>query len=123
MIVIDASAVLEILGGTETGRDLEIVLGSELHAPHIIDLEVANALRRWEMSGVVNSREAAGLLELFRRMPILRHEHEPLLDRIWALRHNLTAYDASYLALARMLGAELVTLDDGLQKAARRRLH
>ena len=121
MTVIDASAVLEILGQTQTGLELMAVLSPDLHAPQIIDLEVANAIRRWEMSGLIGRRDGAAILEVYLAMNIRRYDHKPLLGEVWALRHKLTAYDASYLALARSLGAELLTMDDGLRKASTRR--
>jgi predicted nucleic acid-binding protein len=121
VIVIDASAILEILGRTAAGLELEKALTDlDLHAPHVIDLEVINAVRRWETLKVVKRAEAMDVLEAFRAFRITRYSHTPLLDSIWALRHNLTACDAAYLALARALGAELVTMDSGLGKMAAR---
>jgi predicted nucleic acid-binding protein len=122
MIVIDASAILEILGATETGLRLKRVIeDSDLHAPHLIDLEIASAIRRWERARLVTSSGAAGLLEDFLDMPLTRHPHEELLQNIWELRHDLTPYDAAYLALSRALGGELITMDEGLRKRAKRR--
>jgi predicted nucleic acid-binding protein len=119
MIVVDASAVLEILGQTNIGIELEAtLLDVELHAPHLIDLEVLNAVRRWERCGDIRPDEAGKILKAFSSLRITRHPHTPLLDRVWSLRHNLTAYDASYLVLARFLGAELVTMDSALRKMA-----
>jgi predicted nucleic acid-binding protein len=122
MIVIDASAMLEILGGTAAGVRLEIALqGQEIHAPHLLDLEVASAVRRWEMTGVIRTGEGAIILGTFLDIPIARHAHTTLIAEIWQLRHNLTPYDAAYLALARVLDAELLTMDDGLKKRSKRR--
>ena len=121
MMVIDASAVLEILARTPTGIELEAtLLDANLHAPHVIDLEVLNAIRRWERTGAIRRGEATGILEAFLALRITRYPHTPLLDPIWALRHNLTAYDAVYLALAKSLDAALVTMDSGLRKMATR---
>jgi predicted nucleic acid-binding protein len=121
MIVIDASAVLEILKQTPVGLNLQEILGDRfLDAPHVIDLEVANVLRRWVFSGAMTDIDAKRALDSFLAMPITRHPHTNLLPEIWKLRHNLTAYDAAYLALARFLGAELLTMDDGLSKRAKR---
>lgn len=120
-MVVDASAVLEILSHSATGLQLAVALkGIKLHAPHLIDLEVANAVRRWERLGVIAPGEAAEIFETFLSLDITRHPHTPLLDEIWAFRHNLTAYDASYLALARALNAELLTMDSGLTTMATR---
>ncbi|MES1262318.1 MAG: type II toxin-antitoxin system VapC family toxin [Acidobacteriota bacterium] len=121
MIVVDASAVLEILKQTENGFRLESLLADdELHAPHLIDLEVATILRRWVIHGEMSLMQAGQALEQFLQMPLQRHAHTNLLLEVWKLRHNLTAYDASYLTLAHFLGAELVTMDDGLRKMAAR---
>jgi predicted nucleic acid-binding protein len=125
MTVVDASAILEILARSEAGIKLEDnLLGTDLHAPHLICLEIANTIRRLDRQGSLRPGEAAQMFEAFRAIQITRHAHEDLLERIWALRHNLTAYDASYLALAHLLNAELVTMDSGLRKmAARGRPH
>ena len=121
MIVIDASAALEILSRSETGLKLEAaVLDLDLHAPHLIDLEVLNVVRRWERSGEVGRREATHIIGIFRGIRITRHSHETLLNGIWAVRQNLTAYGASYLALAKALNAELITMDSALRKMAAR---
>lgn len=122
MIVTDASAVLEILSRTTKGIELETaLLERDLHAPHVIDLEVLNAVRRWERTGVIGPAEATEILNAFLAIGITRHPHTPLMDSIWALRHNLTAYDAAYFALAQALDAELVTMDSGLRKMAARK--
>ena len=120
MIVLDASAVLELLLGTERGQ----VVGHRienatvgLHAPHLVDVEVAQALRRYVRDGELARAEAAVALEDLRALDLERHPHEPLLDRVWALRDNLTAYDAVYVALAEALGATLVTCDGRLARA------
>ena len=68
----------------------------------------------------MDAAEALDSLSILRDLGIERHPHTPLLDEIWKHRHNLTAYDAAYLALARLLNAELVTMDEGLRKEARR---
>ena len=122
MIVVDASVILEILSQTPIGIEFGSALdGRSLHAPHLIDLEVASALRQWEIAGVANPENAATMLRAFQAMRIQRHPHDALLPAFWALRHNLTAYDAAHLALARSLDAELVTMDGGLRRMARRR--
>ena len=85
--------------------------GEALHAPHLLDVEVAQVLRRFALRGVmgaVRGREALRLLAMF---PLTRHEHSSWLPRIWALRANLTAYDATYIALAEVLEATLLTRD------------
>lgn len=122
MIVVDASAILEILKQTPTGIEIAPSLAkAELHAPHLIDLEIVNALRRWEMLREMSHSDVQQALEAFLETRIVRHNHTHLLQQIWSLRNNLTAYDAAYLALARTLDAELLTMDAGLRRLAARR--
>ena len=113
MIVVDASALLEVLLRTGAARAVETHLfsGATLHAPHLLDLEVAQVLRRYERAGVLTAsrgREALADLDAFR---IERYAHYPFLSRVWSLRANATSYDACYLALAEALDAPLVTRD------------
>jgi predicted nucleic acid-binding protein len=120
VIVVDASAVLEVLLRTPGAQAVEARIlhpAESLHAPHLIDLEVAQVFRRYVQRGEVSPARAERSLELFAQFPIARHSHEPLLARIWRLRHNLTAYDAAYVALAEGLGAVLVTRDERIAKA------
>lgn len=88
-----------------------------MHAPHLIDLEVAQALRRYSLSGVIPADRGDEALADLVDFPITRHPHFVLLERIWQLRHSLTAYDAAYLALAEALDAPLLTRDGALAKA------
>jgi predicted nucleic acid-binding protein len=114
MIVIDASAAIELLLGTPRGhRVMARVLHPDerLHAPHLIDLEVAQVFRRYVASGDVSAHRGDQALEDWLGLPVDRYPHDVLLPRIWELRHNATAYDASYLALAEALDATLVTCD------------
>ena len=121
MIVVDASAVVEIVLGTAVGRSLAdriapATLG--LHAPHLLDVEVAQVIRRYVLGGQVSEDRAQRAIEHLLALDVERHSHEPLLPRIWALRGNLTAYDAAYIALAEALAAPLLTLDQRLVSAA-----
>jgi len=120
MIVLDASALIELLLGSARGqivasRISEPSLG--LHVPHLADVEVAQALRRYVRDGELDAREAAAALDDLRSLDLERHGHEPLLDRVWALRDNLTAYDAVYLALAAALDTTLLTCDGRLARS------
>ena len=119
MIVLDASAAVELLGDTQAGKKIAARLSPEraLHAPHLLDLEVASAFRRHSASGAVNDERIALALALHRKLRIMRHPHYPYLDRIWALRNNFSTYDACYLALAEALGATLLTRDKALATA------
>ena len=120
MIVVDASAVLEFLLQTPLGTRVEARLfrdGDELHAPHLIDVEVTQGLRRLVRSREVSSDRAADAIADLIDLDLHRHAHLDLLTRAWKLRDNITAYDAVYVALAEALGATVVTCDAPLGKA------
>jgi predicted nucleic acid-binding protein len=119
MIVLDASAVVELLLGTEAGRSIALRIADPalgLHVPHLVDLEAVQALRRYVREGELDRDTAKAALEDLRSLDMERHAHEPLLDRVWALRENLTAYDAVYVALAEALDARLLTCDAWLAR-------
>jgi predicted nucleic acid-binding protein len=121
VIVLDASVALELLFLTPVGKAAKARLfgpGESLHAPHLIDVEVAQVLRRYALSGRVPVRRCSEALEDWRALRVHRYPHEPLMRRIWTLRDNLTAYDAAYIALAEGMGAPLITHDAGLASAA-----
>lgn len=87
-----------------------------LHAPELIDIEVAQVVRRyWRAGDLAASRGEEAIRDLA-DLPVQRYPHEPLLGRIWQLRSNATAYDAAYIALAEGLGARLLTLDKALAR-------
>ena len=114
MIVVDASALLEVLLRTPAGLSVERRLfgsGQTLHAPHLLDLEVAQVIRRYAATGNLDQERGRAALADMMDLPLRRYPHDFLLPRIWQLRDNLTAYDASYVALAELLDAPLVTRD------------
>lgn len=94
--------------------------GETLHAPHLLDLEVAQVLQRYAAAGALTQDRGSQALEDFADLPLDRYPHHRFLDRIWELRHNLTAYDAAYVALAEALAAPLVTRDAALAKVRHR---
>lgn len=120
MIVADASAVLEILLRTPKAEILDDLLLSStaaLHAPHLIDVEVTQTLRRLVLSGDLGERRAVQAIDDFRGIRIERHAHMDFVMRAWQLRSAMTAYDAMYVALAEALEAPLVTCDVKLSRA------
>lgn len=119
MIVLDASAAIELLlrGATSTRLVSRVFArGERLAAPHLLDLEVAQVLRRYVATGEIEGARAELALVDYADMRITRYPHDVLLPRIWKLRRNCTAYDASYLALAESLRCSLVTCDAALAK-------
>jgi predicted nucleic acid-binding protein len=121
VIVLDASAAIDWLLQTAVGQRIEQRIYSHnesLHAPHLLDLEVAQVLRRLVREGAVSAHRAAQAIEDLLDLRITRYPHFFLLPRIWLLRHNLSAYDAAYVALAERLGARLITRDSRLALAS-----
>jgi predicted nucleic acid-binding protein len=117
VIVVDASAVIEVLLNTPAGvrvADRLLADGETLHAPHLLDLDVAQVLRRYALFAELDAVRGAQALEDLAALPLSRYPHDVLLPRIWELRHNVTAYDAAYVALAEALAAPLVTRDAAL---------
>lgn len=115
MIVVDASAaVLGLLNDGDARRHLE---ADEMHFPHLIDSEITHVLRRQELQRRLSSAQASRALAVWRRLGARRHPVVGLLTRVWALRHNLSAYDATYVALAEVLGCPLLSADARLAAA------
>ena len=112
MIVIDASAAISAL--LNDGPARQLLVGQRLHAPYLIDTEVAGALRRQVLAGTVTAEQGRTALDTWRRLAVARYPAQGLLDRIWQLRHTVSAYDATYVALAEGLGCPLATLDGRL---------
>ena len=114
MIVVDASAVLETLLRTPNAEAVEKRLfepSQTLHAPHLLDVEVAQVLRRYAGNGEIDDERGRAALADLADFPLRRYPHDFLLPRVWGLRRNLTAYDAVYVALAEALDAPLLTCD------------
>lgn len=120
MIVLDASAAVDWLLQTPAGLSIEKRIYSRnesLHAPHLLDLEVTQVLRRLLRQGVLSGRRADEAVRDLLDLRINRYPHLVFLSRIWQLRHTLSAYDASYIVLADQLGATLLTRDRRLAVA------
>jgi predicted nucleic acid-binding protein len=120
MIVVDASAVLETLLRTPNAEAVARWLfdpSQTLHAPHLLDVDVAQVLRRYAGNGEIDGARGRAALADLADLPLHRYPHDFLLPRLWELRENLTAYDAVYVALAEALDAPLLTCDRRLATA------
>lgn len=119
MLVVDTSAVLEAIVAVDPAPGLiELLAGDgDLHTPHLIDIEVLHALRRLNAIGELSEERASDARADFRELAMVRYPHVSLSNRIWELRHNLTAFDAAYVALAEALEVPLVTCDRRLSDA------
>jgi predicted nucleic acid-binding protein len=119
MLVVDTSAVLEAPAARDPAPGLiERLAGDgDLHAPHLIDTELLHALRRMGIKREISEERAADARGDFAELALVRYPHQPLNDRVWELRHNLTAYDATFVALAEVLAAPLITCDARLASA------
>ena len=119
MIVLDASAAVEWLLQTPTGLKVErrIFEDGQLHAPHLLEVEVVQVLRRSVARGAMPAHRAEDALLALGDLALMRHSHDEMLWRIWELRENLTAYDATYVALAELLNSPLVTCDGKVASA------
>jgi predicted nucleic acid-binding protein len=128
VIVVDASVLVDFLIGREEAivAITEALAGREqqpLHAPDLIEPETVNALRALTRAGHVDDGVASQAIADLGHMRLIRYPHAPLRERVWDLRHELTAYDACYLALAEALDTSLLlSADAGLLRCARSRL-
>jgi len=121
LIVVDASAAIELLLRTPVAGAVERHLfapGQTLHAPHLLDIEVAQVIRRYAAKGEIDGDRGRMALADLADLRMQRYPHDILLPRVWELRNNMTAYDAVYIALAEALDAVLLTRDHRLAGAA-----
>lgn len=120
MLVLDASALAEYLVASAPGRAVADLLGqsgASVHLPHLGVVETVSVLRAWVRRGELTAERGAAALEDLVDLPAQRWPGEPLLGHVWELRDKLSAYDATYVALAESIGADLVTLDRRLARA------
>jgi len=120
VIVVDASAALDYLlaaGAFERIAARFATPAESLHAPHLLDVEVAHAVRRLAMTRIISAARANEALEDMASLRLRRYPHTWLLPRMWQLRSNMSAFDAAYVALAEALDASLVTADGSLARA------
>lgn len=121
MIVIDASVMIDLLLQTPRAPAIEARLFAtqpSIHASHLLDVEVANAMRRYAANGMVEAERCGQALTQLTGFQLHRYSHVLLLPRVWELRNNLSSYDALYVALAEALNAPLLTLDRRIAGAA-----
>lgn len=119
-LVVDASALVEYLLGSEQGQQIAPLITEPkrvLHVPALCDVEVAAALRRALRSNALSSSRAGEAVEDYIDLPLVKYGHETLIPRVLSLRENFTAYDATYVALAERVGAPLLTGDLRLASA------
>lgn len=109
MIVVDASTAVS--GLLNAGPARQALADEQVHVPHLIDPEVTNSLRHGVVASRIEPGAARAALERWRRLGLYRYAILPLLERVWELRENLSAYDASYVALAEALDCALLTAD------------
>lgn len=120
MIVLDASAAVDLLAADVAAAGLadRVLADGDLHAPHLIDVEIAQALRRLAAAGALSDDRATDALRDAALLPVVRYPHLALVERAWELRRNLGVYDGVYVALAEMLEAPLVTCDRRIARAS-----
>jgi predicted nucleic acid-binding protein len=115
VIVLDASAAIEWLikspAGTKVDRRLLSFPPVTWHVPHLLDVEIAQVLRRYVREKMMTASRGEEALQDLHDLPLNRYPHDILMPRVWELRAVLTAYDAVYVALAELLGAPLITCD------------
>lgn len=116
----DSSIILEVLLRTKSAQSIEKKIfsrGQTLHAPHLIDVEISQVIRRYTAAGELTPQRGFLAIEDLMEFRFTRYSHEILLPRIWELRANMTAYDAAYVALAEVLDAPLLTRDAKLARS------
>lgn len=116
MIVADASAIVS--GLLRRGAARASIAADALHAPHLVDIEIVDTIRKLVMHDHVDAVDAERALAAWQRFGVRRYPTIRMIDRIWELRHNVSAYDAAYVALAEALQCNLLTADRRLANAS-----
>ena len=114
--VLDASAVLELLLGSARTQKVRSAIFAGAFAPHLMDIEIVHRLGGFVRAGHMTEEAALRVISLLEKMPIERFPHDGLLSDVWSYRHNLSAYDAAYVALAHRLNVGLITADARLAR-------
>jgi len=125
MIVLDASVVVELLTNGILADSIRNELAGRDESflvPHLIDIEVMSALRKLVAGRRIDAHRSGQFLAELAALPADRYSHTPLIGRIWELRHNFTAHDAAYIALAEATDSVLYTCDEKLSKGHRARV-
>lgn len=121
MIVVDASVIATALADDGSDGDAvrdHLLSDVSMHTPELLDLEVLSVLRRRRRAGQLDDRRAALAMQDLQALALVRYPHLPFVERIWELRHNMTPYDAAYVALAETLSCRLVTGDRRLSRTS-----
>ena len=119
MIVLDASAAVELLAGSPVGRRVgSLLLADDVVAPELLDVEATSALARLVRAGAVTDEAASCRVRALHRMPVVRIPHRPLVERVWRLRDRVRINDAFYVACAELVDGSLLTTDARLGRAA-----
>jgi predicted nucleic acid-binding protein len=120
MLVVDAGCLFEALVGTHVGRTVasHLAQDDDHAAPHVVDVETMNVIRRYHLDGRLDETAARQAIEDLEAWPVERFGHTTLIPRAWDLRHNVRGWDAFYVALAEALDATLLTLDERLARAS-----
>lgn len=120
MIVLDASAAFALLLRNAAGQRLAVRIveaGEDVNGPELLDIELAQVLRRHVLRGTLSPGRATAALDAWRDFDVTLHSHDAFLRRVWQMRQNLSAYDAVYVALAESLDVPLITCDRGISRA------
>jgi predicted nucleic acid-binding protein len=115
-VVVDASVLIDAFLGIQ--RVARVIIERELHAPVTVDAEVLHALRKAWVGGRISADMAESVIEILAETAIVRHAVDRLIPRMWSIRHNVSSYDAGYVALAESLDLPLLTRDARLSRSS-----